>query len=302
MATVNELADLYAGKTNPALYTTIRDSFNQQQLQQELLNRQKQQTIDQGAQSFPLEQAIRQGTIDTTAARLPGITAESNKLQREDAFDASQFFNKLDEAQRSHLLKASQHDLDMMDATAAKMMQDPNPEVQKQGQALYSMSRGVQKAQMEWGIRERIAADRNASQERIAAQKSALLARLAGERNNLLSASKAGKPDKLSMQNLYAKYKNMAVSAENDSERNYYDTLAQQVLDDIAEIEQAKAGARREGTPDLNKLGVQTVPTPVRKTPKTTPTKPTALDILNEGKGDAAPTTSADPYAGFKMK
>lgn len=209
MATVNELADLYAGKTNPALYTTIRDSFNQQQLQQELINRQKQQTLDQGAQSFPLEQAIKQGQIDTSNARLPGITAESNIKQREDAFDASQFFNKLDEAQRTHLLKASQNDLDMMDATAAKMMQDPNPEVRKQGQALYSMSRGVQKAQMEWGIRERIAADKNASQERIAAARNAAQANIARMRNE---ASKKAPNDPRTYEALAASYRKQAMA------------------------------------------------------------------------------------------
>jgi hypothetical protein len=162
MASVADLASLYNGTTNPALYSTIQDAFAQKQAEQQLQNQQLQQAIQQRADRFPLEQALQQSNLDAQNARLPGIQAETRGKVRDDQMSEALYWDKLNDEQKKHMLSASSSDLGLLENHAAKLMQSQDPEEQKQGQALYGLSRGVAKMQMQEQLKQQLQAQKDA--------------------------------------------------------------------------------------------------------------------------------------------
>ncbi len=259
MATLADLADLANGKTNPALYTTIQDAFAQKQAEQQLMNQQKQQAIQQAADRFPLEQALQQTNIDTNRARLPGIEAETRGKIRDDQMSEALYWDKLNDQQKKHMLSASSSDLGLMENHAAKLMQSQDPEEQKQGKALYGLSRGILKMQMQ----EQAKADLQRQRDEEAYKRAQLAANSKIEAARLhAAATQNGKSrDPKSYEQLGVNYRQKALTdPENAALWNGYADQAEQMaawlkqagaFKPAVDVNQTTGGAVKTTTPPI---------------------------------------------------
>jgi hypothetical protein len=254
MASVADLASLYNGTTNPALYTTIQDAFAQKQAEQQLMNQRRQQEIDQSNAKFPLEQALQQTNIDTNRARIPGIEAESRGKVRDDQMSEALYWDKLNDQQKKHMLSASSSDLGLMENHAAKLMQSQDPEEQNQGKALYGLSRGILKMQMQ----EQAKADLQRQKDEEAYKRAQLAANSKIEAARLhAAATQNGKSrDPKSYEQLGVTYRQKAL-AEPDNAA-YWNTQADNAEQMAAWLKQAGAF---KPTPDVAKVTGGAVPT-----------------------------------------
>ncbi len=241
---------------------------NQRQKQESLQNQQinRRMALEdmfRQQEKFPLEQALQQGRRDQQVAQLPGFQAQSDRLKREEAFDAS----IPEDTKRQTVLnelaaKYSKAELENEENQINKWLlrTDLDPKTRAGLEFARSQMKDIYKLQQTLGTRQGI------EQYKV-------------DNRPPPRATSGGTPkppaDPKSLAASLAKFATLAAVEKDPDLKAMYERQANEIQAKILAIEEAKARAKAEANqinkPDMDAMGVPTYKPPEVRVPGTAP-------------------------------